>query len=124
MMGEIYSNARIVYIWLGLATNKTANAVKLLATLIVAIRDIDAAYPIEYNQFSVNGYNPAADAEIRGFMDSLSGHADQLLLRDLFGRSYWSRLWIVHEVLLAQVAQHCFVDTSDINSQSHKSKGG
>jgi hypothetical protein len=102
MMGEIYSNARIVYVWLGLATDQTEKAIQLLATFKVAGRDIEAAYPIVGHDHSSGiRHSTIAGAEIRDLVDRLRGHADQLSLRDLFDRPYWSRLWIVQEVLLA-----------------------
>ena len=101
-MSEIFSRARVVYMWLGEATERTPIAMSLLEAIrnacIKAVTTTETSsgnsgldsqthlLPIVNEELFALGYHPSD-------LESLS---------DIFERPYWERLWIVQEVLLAE----------------------
>jgi hypothetical protein len=77
LMSSIYSKAELVVSWLGEEKDDSAVAFKLLRS---------------------------REPETTKLLKELSGQTENHPMRGFFGRSYWERLWIVQEILLAKQA--------------------
>jgi hypothetical protein len=89
MMGEIYSHAVQVRVWLGRGSKDTQEAFAL-AHEISELLDIDSILTQE--QKGVLGRSQSSWVALSG----------------IFSASYWSRVWIIQEFLLARdVVVHC-----------------
>lgn len=76
-MGDIYRKARVVLVWLGPATPESDVIFKMCETQVVSAED-DALTSISWEE-------EVGDA-----------------LETIYQRSYWTRLWIIQELLLAR----------------------
>ena len=92
MMGEIYSNAQNVLIWLGLGSEDTQHAIDMVT--------LAEQYHIAQDRASFN------TIFTRFFNDD--GTCLWRELCDICQRQYWTRTWIIQEVILAKdVIIHC-----------------
>jgi hypothetical protein len=79
MMGKIYQGASVVIAWLGEASSETENALR---------------------SFRKSSKDLVSSMELRAiFLESVKSWSS---LVELFQRPYWSRVWIVQELVLAQ----------------------
>ena len=104
MMAEIYSHAEGVVAWLGQAGLNSGIAMRALSTL-EDICNLGCAQehrgdPREQNSVLVQKFLTAVEREGSPGADSSSDVLDGMV--DIMNRPYWSRLWIVQELYLAQ----------------------
>ncbi|KAG9234733.1 heterokaryon incompatibility protein-domain-containing protein [Amylocarpus encephaloides] len=81
LMAMIYSNAEIVAIWLGTDEDDSARAIDFLDTLSTKGSSIE---------------------EFSNLVESEAGKSNIAAVVSLFERSYWTRLWVVQEILHAK----------------------
>jgi hypothetical protein len=81
LMSKIYSQADLVITWLGEARENSTVALKLLTEV--------------YQSVLCGGFDPTL------FLRQVSP-GEKIALLELLRRSYWKRLWIVQEILLAK----------------------
>lgn len=101
-MHQIYSNARSVFAWLGEEDHSTVLAARFLAK---CHRDLSTL---------PNPHDTRSDRERRDNFTRLVEPSKQIgsnislvleSLKNLCGRTYWSRLWVVQEVLLSRAVE-------------------
>ncbi|QDS71148.1 hypothetical protein FKW77_009963 [Venturia effusa] len=85
LMSFIYSSAEAVYAWLGLATPTTTSGLRMLERLEVSIATLERQ-----------------DSSARTHTMTDESEASFLAAADLLTREYWTRLWIVQEVIYAR----------------------
>ncbi|KAB8291751.1 hypothetical protein EYC80_006546 [Monilinia laxa] len=91
IMGDIYSGASKVIVWLGNAEDKSDDAIKML-------QDISAQVVLKRTE-------QISDEEYENRLGHLSNnysHKDWKALVALCQRPYWSRIWVLQEVHLAK----------------------
>ena len=109
-MGDIYRSARQVLVWLGTSSHDSALAIETLNSL---------GQSIEVN-WNADTFQPKALADADLAMPNVPLPYDENTWRsinDLLGRSWFKRLWVWQEVLLALKAEiHCSYETIDWNT--------
>ncbi|KAG4028112.1 hypothetical protein MFRU_024g00820 [Monilinia fructicola] len=91
IMGQIYSGASKVIVWLGNAEDNSDNAIKML-------QDVSAQVVLNHTQqISYEEYEDQLDQ-----LSSDYKHEDWKALVALCQRPYWSRIWVLQEVHLAK----------------------
>jgi len=94
LMGQIYSQAKSVIVWLGEADEDTHLACELLKAWILITRDIYNSQPV-----------------VEDVLDKISGCLDErawAALYNILHRPYWNRMWTLQEyVLAAEVIFQC-----------------
>ena len=125
-MGHIYSRATEVYAWLGEADCETNRVFDVLHEF--RDRKREAGFPIHYDAAEQLSYHRQLFRDIYedkvGALPQKSKLDDDMLheefnwLRPLYVRPYWSRVWIVQELVLAKVVVVCcgdkYIDFDDI----------
>lgn len=98
LMGEIYSKAKMVHIWIGETGSTNVDAAFRL--LSACPRD-----PGDANWVHV----PNEDSNIESYVQQVSGDFQgATALTEILHRSYWNRMWVFQEIVLAQRAEvHC-----------------
>jgi hypothetical protein len=81
-MGEIYSNAQRVVIWLGLASADSASALLFISSVSNSWKNVKG----------------------RSNIPSMNRQSEFEAVRHLCQRPYWRRLWTVQEILMANQA--------------------
>jgi Heterokaryon incompatibility protein (HET) len=89
LMGEIYRRARVVLMWLGEEGEDSAIAMELLRQLKLNDRDETTPYSPEYTN------------HCREFLYNRCYEPHWKALVMLLQRPYWTRVWIVQEILLS-----------------------
>jgi hypothetical protein len=84
-MGRVYSQATRVVVWLGLANDYSKVALKAIRWLATAL---------------LSGKTINDDEITSVFKEHKEPKLDIVLREEFNGRSYWSRLWIMQEILL------------------------
>ncbi|KAF4810068.1 Heterokaryon incompatibility protein 6, OR allele [Colletotrichum siamense] len=128
MMRDIFSNAAMVYIWLGPGTEKTDQAMDLIFKYgprlhasgalempsnngeIISLRNgvmgrLDPAWQAKYGALGMGPATKLAATAVDLFTEYHEN--DKVLipgLSDILHRSYWCRIWIIQEVALAREA--------------------
>ncbi|KAI8307305.1 hypothetical protein K4K61_003700 [Colletotrichum sp. SAR11_59] len=128
MMRDIFSNAAMVYIWLGPGTDETDQAMDLISKYgprlhasgalempsnngeIISLRNgvmgrLDPAWQAKYSAFGMGPATKLAATAVDLFTEYHEN--DEVLipgLSDILHRSYWCRIWIIQEVALAREA--------------------
>jgi hypothetical protein len=100
MMGDVYQNAKVVRVWLGVEKEQSPKAFKLLHELSVLNRqEIDLM-----------------------FRDDSLRRDEKEAVHRLLLRSYWRRIWFMQEFLLARrIFVHCGSDWIDWSFQDNVS---
>lgn len=101
LMGEIYSNSRLVITWLGTYC-PGAQYVKSFRN-----NHVDSAVSSSFA-------NPTIDSSYPYINHNDNEFQDQEALVDFFENEYWSRAWIVQEILLAQKG-YVLVGTNELS---------
>ena len=110
LMGEIYKKASAVLVWLGLASPETSKALEFLSNLSARSEDFgiegDGAPRMWLTLPEVTSSRSDTDELLK---DAISSHVGILL-----NRSWFARLWIVQESVLAKkLVIHCGKDKMD-----------
>ncbi|KAH6879109.1 heterokaryon incompatibility protein-domain-containing protein [Alternaria rosae] len=104
MMGSIYSNARKVLVWLGKEGEDSDLAIRALTTWTWSRRYSGRALP---NLFP-NEDKDSKKATKENESATIWTREEARSVLSLCGRAYWSRMWIIQEVLLALDKEvHC-----------------
>lgn len=99
MMGEIYSHASRVIVWLGPASHESSRAMELIRSLGV---QVDMNFDDSLN---VTASRQALDPDIADLSKPLTLTSDnEHALFHLFGRKWFDRLWIRQEIFRANQA--------------------
>ncbi|KAF3801348.1 Heterokaryon incompatibility protein 6 [Colletotrichum gloeosporioides] len=126
MMGDIYSGAEVVYMWLGLGTEDTDVVMDLVSrfgpglhaggaldlgvkwgAISRLVQEISAAFP-EDDDYDEQGYEDVPEGwglgvAVYGLRRKVYKTQGPICrgLEGILTRSYWSRIWIIQEVVLA-----------------------
>ena len=112
MMDSIYTQARAVFIWLGKERDGSDIAMQMLADwawdyryiLPLAFHDIEDfgrhCWSQYGGQFEVDSSRPYSYHKKQSFRKYVTLEEARSILK-LFQREYWSRMWIIQEVMLA-----------------------
>jgi hypothetical protein len=106
IMSHIYKWAECVRVWLGGPTNKDGEAFKLMEKILYGPQHLGYTIDDLFNPFSDRWVY--SDKEVESEWENvhttveLSNSGGWEALASIFERSYWSRIWIVQEYLLAR----------------------
>ncbi|KAH8589759.1 heterokaryon incompatibility protein-domain-containing protein [Bisporella sp. PMI_857] len=92
-MGKIYETAEVVLMWLGEEENNSNLAMELIQLLYTTVRKEGRAV-----------FEPERFDRLKDLLSNISFEQHWLALGHLFKRPYWSRVWIIQEVLLTNHA--------------------
>jgi hypothetical protein len=101
MMAEVYRKATSVRVWLGLGDRASRTTLEALEDIWEA-KGIEEQWPVE------NSYSKLRHLHLGEI--SAKAHLSLLPLQEtlrFLQRSYWTRMWIVQEYVLAQAVLHC-----------------
>jgi hypothetical protein len=98
MMGEIYSKANNVIIWLGKADSDTEDAVSLITTFAMSVKwETQQLAWSDWGNFSFNDPEFYTKAGLKPFELS-----DWEKIIRVLSRTWFSRLWILQEIVLSK----------------------
>jgi hypothetical protein len=100
-MGDTYTNARIVVIWLGKAdANNTEEAIFLIEAFYEHLENASLSYDFDQPvSFTFN--DSAFYALTNPPMEPLSLE-QWALMSDFLARNYFGRLWVLQEIIIAK----------------------
>jgi hypothetical protein len=109
MMGEIYSNAAAVILWLGVYQEAIARAFQVIESWCyekeVRYRP-HTTWELAMGPSEVGSWSPRTEDFVEEYADGLFKEVEVGVaceaLRPLVSLEYWERMWIIQEVLLAQ----------------------
>ncbi|KAI1329850.1 heterokaryon incompatibility protein-domain-containing protein [Xylariaceae sp. FL0255] len=106
MMGEIFSRAARVNVWLGPATHDDRRAMEIIHSLGVQVE-------VDWDAWKITASSQAENSDIVDKSLTLTGE-DLNSLNRLFSQEWFDRLWIRQEILLAkqQEAVMCYGSAS------------
>ncbi|KAI6085595.1 heterokaryon incompatibility protein-domain-containing protein [Hypoxylon rubiginosum] len=115
LMGSIYSSATRVLSWLGVPGVENGDTtIRMMRNIVEAAFNGERK---EINETSLRGFLASQPHLLRLNEDQDGITYDNALwrgIRNLFERSYWSRIWIVQEMVLARKANtHLFICGSE-----------
>jgi len=99
IMGDIYANADAVIIWLGKADNNTREAFTLISAIGLASNKADEELSLTPASFVFN------DPRLYALTDPVIQPLDLRqwgLIMELFDRTWFTRVWVLQEVVLAK----------------------
>lgn len=105
LMGKIYKNAAVVLMWIGDQTTYTGDALPIIRWLAELLHTLKL--DPKKNEFSFLG--PYADEQTlvssaQERIVAMQGNASWPAMVDLLSRTYFSRLWIIQEIVLSSKA--------------------
>lgn len=104
LMNQIYANAQFVYIWLGEELSLTAQAFSFIEKSASAQMHVRERQDEIYGGGQDHSPDPEQKAELARWrlekIHSLNSEADsKLAIQQLFENPYWSRIWVLQEVV-------------------------
>ncbi|KAL9622206.1 MAG: hypothetical protein Q9160_003389 [Pyrenula sp. 1 TL-2023] len=87
LMGDIFSKAALVALWLGPEADGSDMAIRFLSSL--------------HTHYQLDPNSPETKTLLERFSQRSWAASEAIAILKLYNRSYWSRIWTVQEVLLA-----------------------
>lgn len=109
LMREIYSTSKRVVVFLGLKDDGTDKACQLIGKLCELFQDgrIDLEGAAIQVSIPVARKYPFEDEKLRELGLPLTGSADWLALADFLSRTYFQRIWVLQELVMAPAGIIC-----------------
>jgi hypothetical protein len=98
-MRDIYRNSKAVMVWLGAALDMTGEAFRIITTLAREYKTIKANSP--GIRFDYRAIRKSSDIYHGHELEQLCQQPAWTAVLDLYARSYFRRLWVIQEIMLA-----------------------